>query len=290
MNAIGFKVPFFRGKSLYIEEWSDRNFYKAVHFHEEYQLTYIFKGEGTLVVGSKSYGFKPGDSYLFGKNLPHVFRNENNEALTEEEARAHYISVFFNADSLNSMLNGVPETGPIVELIKKADLGLKLDRLQSPKLLRSMSRLKSKNGFERLLELLYILEDIAVNGKNECLANENCKTISHDEYGIRKLNEIFKFMENNHSNRITLEDIATRFNMNPSSFCRFFKSRTQKTFSQFLIELRVAKACELMRSGAHNASETCFTTGFTNLSNFHRQFKSVIGMTPTQYRDSVATF
>lgn len=286
MTPIGFKVPFFKGRSLYVEEWCDEDFFKAVHFHEEYQLTYILNGEGILKVGSEEYAFCAGECYLLGKNLPHVFRNLRKNA--DDAARC--ISVFFNAESIYPILNQHSEALPVLSTLQKAGNGLRLDNRLSSEVLDFMCRLGHLQGINSLIELLFMFEKIANEGQNEELVNEYGKSLNHDEYGLQKLDKIFHFIEGHYSKKIALEDIAEKFNMNPSSFCRFFKSRTQKTFSQFLIEMRVAKACELMRVGAHNATETCFNTGFTNLSNFHRQFKNVIGMTPSQYRESVASF
>ncbi|WP_339710487.1 AraC family transcriptional regulator [uncultured Kriegella sp.] len=273
-----------------MEEHDDAHFYDAVHFHEEYQLTHIVDGRGTLVVGQNSYPFRPGDSYLFGRNLPHVFKKEVESRADTKKVRAHHFSIFFSGDALVAFLNQVPESSSIHELLRCADCGLKLNKRQSSKLLSKMKRFQHLDDFDKLLGLLYMLEAISKSTNHTALTTSEFKNLHFDEYGTQKMTEIFNFIESNHSKKISLANIANRFNMNPSSFCRFFKSRTQKTFSQFLIEIRVARACELIREGAHNATETCFESGFTNLSNFHRQFKNVIGMTPTQYKNSVSTF
>ena len=289
-NPIAFKVPLYRDRTLYMEEHDDTHFYDAVHFHEEYQLTYIVEGRGTLVVGENAYPFKPGDSYLFGRNLPHVFRKDGKCKSDAKKIRAHHFSIFFSGDSLVAFLDQVSDSSSIHELLRVANLGLKLNEQQASRLLPKMKRFHHLNDFDKLLGLLYMLEAISKNTEYTALTSAEFRNSRFDEHGTQKMTEIFNFIESNHSKKISLSNIAGRFNMNPSSFCRFFKSRTQKTFSQFLIEIRVARACELIREGAHNATETCFESGFTNLSNFHRQFKNVIGMTPTQYKDSVSTF
>ena len=289
-NPIAFKVPMYRDKTLYLEEHNDADFYDVAHFHEEYQITHIVAGRGTLVVGQNSYPFKPGDSYLFGRNLPHVFKKDHKHQSSAKNVKAHHFSIFFSGDAVITFLNQVPESFAIHEMLRSADLGLKLNEQQSSGLLSKMKRFRYLDGFDNLLELLYMLQHISKSTEHCVLTTKANKDFRFDEHGTQKMTEIFNFIDQNHSKRISLSNVAARFNMNPSSFCRFFKSRTQKTFSQFLIEIRVARACELIREGALNATETCFESGFTNLSNFHRQFKNVIGMTPTQYRDSVSTF
>jgi AraC-like DNA-binding protein len=84
---------------------------------------------------------------------------------------------------------------------------------------------------------------------------------------------------------ITLEEIADKAHMNKNSFCRYFKKRTNKTFFQFLIEIRIDNACKLINSNPDLAisliSEQC---GFRTIANFNRKFKEIKGATPTVYR------
>lgn len=271
---------------MHVEKWNDSNFYRKIHFHEEYQLTHILKGRGKLLIGADSVDFASGDSFLLGKNLPHVFKLGPDG----RKGSTRCVSVFFDGEVIGGMLADMPQAVAIRDLMAQADVGLRLDEGLAYEISSTVKKLTAPHSFGRLLDFLGLLSQIARASGNQAVNNANRADIGYDEHGVKLLNEIFRFIQEHHLGRITLADVAMEFGMNPSAFCRFFKSRTHKTFSQFLIELRVAKACELMRQGALNATETCFTSGFTNLSNFHRQFKSIIGMTPTQYRQRVGGF
>ena len=72
--------------------------------------------------------------------------------------------------------------------------------------------------------------------------------------------------------------------MTPTSFCRYFKKRTQKTFSQYLIEVRISHACKFLTDQGQNVAEACYSSGYNNISNFHRHFVTIMGMTPNKYR------
>ncbi len=289
-NPIALKVPLYKNKTIHIEECKDTEFYDKVHFHEEFQLTHIINGTGRLIVGQDSYSFTSGDTYLFGRNLPHAFKKDTKCPSLGSKIKTHSFSVFFNGDRLVAFLNQLAETSSIQELLSASYVGLNLNKKQCSGILVKLKRLQRLNDFEKIMELLYIFEDISKCTTHIALTTPEIASLNFDEYGVGKMKAIFNFIELNYSKKISLTYIASHFGMNPSSFCRFFKSRTLMTFSQFLIEIRVAKACELIRKGAHNATETCFESGFTNLSNFHRQFKNVMGMTPTQYKESVSTF
>jgi AraC-like DNA-binding protein len=87
-----------------------------------------------------------------------------------------------------------------------------------------------------------------------------------------------------HQEKISLKEISSLINMAPTAFCRYFKLRTLKTYSQFLIEVRISKACKMINEKSSNVSEACYSSGYNNISNFHRHFKNVTGMTPSKFR------
>src|SRR5690606_41212153 len=79
-------------------------------------------------------------------------------------------------------------------------------------------------------------------------------------------------------------------NMTPTSFSRYFTMKTSKSFSYFLTELRIRNACkQLSTEEAKTIAQICYESGFNTLSNFNKQFKTFIGMTPTEYRQKFLT-
>lgn len=285
-NPIGFKVPLYKGTSIRVEEWNDSNFYDVIHFHEEFQLTLIIGGSGILTVGTDANDFNPGEFYLFGKNLPHAFRRSK-RSNNRKNAKAHHISIFFNEHSFNSLLKQNPETHEIRVLLKKALLGLKFYNIDAKYLLSKIKTLAIMSDFDKVLGLLEILNVLSKDKCHSVLLKVQIQKSNYDFSGIDKINEVFNFINSNYKTKISLQNIATRFNMSSATFARFFKLRTKKTFSQYLIEIRIKRACELIRNGTHNITESCYDSGFTNISNFQRQFKNVLQMTPTQYKDKI---
>jgi AraC-like DNA-binding protein len=83
---------------------------------------------------------------------------------------------------------------------------------------------------------------------------------------------------------VTLKKIAAVANMTETSFCRYFKSRTLKHFTQFLNEIRIAYACRLLNNHNYTVTSACFESGFNNLSYFNRQFKNIMKISPQQYK------
>jgi len=72
-------------------------------------------------------------------------------------------------------------------------------------------------------------------------------------------------------------------------FCRFFKSRTQKSLTQFLNELRIGHACKLLQNEEYSVSDVCYECGYNTLANFNKFFKNITGKTPSEYRKKINT-
>jgi len=93
----------------------------------------------------------------------------------------------------------------------------------------------------------------------------------------------------NFKSAIKLDEIATVANISPNSFCRFFKSRTRKTYTQFINEIRIGNACKLLIEEKINLKQICYESGFNNFSSFHKFFKEITGKSPLQYQKEFLT-
>lgn len=107
---------------------------------------------------------------------------------------------------------------------------------------------------------------------------------THQQEEAYKMTKVYDYIMARFRYPILLQKVARIANLTPQSFCRFFKSRTRKTFSRFLNEVRVGYACKLMSKEHLNISDICFQSGFNNLSNFNRQFKKIVNKSPLKYR------
>ena len=99
-----------------------------------------------------------------------------------------------------------------------------------------------------------------------------------------RMDRIFKYVFNNFKEEISLSAIANIAGMNIQAFCRYFKTRTQKSFTQFVNEIRIGHACKLLSAPEETITSIAFECGFNSVSNFNRFFKEIKGMTPREYR------
>lgn len=268
-NDQSFSVQLEMGLSLY-KQW---------HYHREIELIYFIKGSGTRCIGDHVENFKEDEMLLIGSNVPHMMRpdKEYNPNNPDEVVVIHFLP-----DILNTFLS-LPENKAITDLLSKASYGISIHGetlLAAKKLIYLIRFARNTERFIILLQLLNLIADSASN-----------RLISHTAFGTSfhksddsRLNRIYHYTLNNFSREITLNEIAELVHLCPHSFCRYFRSRTRKRYSLFLLEVRVSHACKLLSESDMSVGVISYESGFMNLSNFNRHFKSVTGKTPLEYR------
>ncbi len=145
-----------------------------------------------------------------------------------------------------------------------------------------MKGIGDSSGFSRLVTLLQIINLFTVFPEVEKLSA--MRPAQFDPVQRKNLNKVFDYVMLHYNEKITLESVSSLVYMTPNAFCRYFKKHTQKSFSSFLIEVRVNKACKMLQDEANSVSDSCFSSGYNNKSNFHRHFLRVVGLTPNEYK------
>ena len=255
------------------------------HLHAEVELIHFKKGQGTQFVGDDMRRFKAGDVVLVGSSLPHYWRfddlyfEEGAEALTDVRV-AHFCENFWGDPFLN-----LPEACPLKQLLEKAKRGLQVEGEARERVAEILETLLETEGLLRLLLLMEALNCIA--------GSEQVKTLSSigfrhnfQEAEYERVNKIYEYSLKNFKRVIQLEEIARVANISPHSFCRFFKSRTRKTYSRFLIEIRVGHACKLLIENNLSIKQICYESGFNNFTSFYKYFKLITGKSPLGYQSA----
>ncbi|GAB3897579.1 AraC family transcriptional regulator [Larkinella knui] len=282
MKPLLFKVPTVDDRSFRVQVDDGPHFYDRLHFHPELQLTLIKESVGTQVVGDRIDRFRPYDLLLLGANLPHVFRNDPDYFTTATTHRALSYSVYLRPEHLKETFFGMPELTHLTELFQEARHGVRI-RFNEPVSTTSfMEQLHTLRPFEQLMTLLTVLDRMASDSRREMLSMTAYEQPRRPD-DHQRLDSVFTFILNHYASPITLDDVAAQAHLTPSAFCRFFRLHTRKTFSQLLNEVRIEHACRLLQESKLPISQIAFSCGYTNLSNFNRQFKLITGLTPGQY-------
>jgi len=100
----------------------------------------------------------------------------------------------------------------------------------------------------------------------------------------KNINESIKYLEENYQKEYCLEDLAQAANLSPYHFIRVFKSQTGKTPYEFLMDLKLQKAKEMLLDSTKTITEICSELGFSSPSHFAAVFSKNVGETPKAYR------
>lgn len=258
------------------------HFLKVWHYHLELELIYITESTGTRFVGDNISKFEPGDLFLLGDYLPHMWMNDEVYYQGEENLRAKALVIHFDKDIFQKVLGLIPEMNQINQLIQYACRGIFFsDEVKEPayELLLGMHE---QRPLEQVLTLFKILE-ILTKDKQKTAISSSGFTKVFNAPNSRRLDVVYDHILNHFTEQIRLEDVANLANMNSAAFCRYFKKVNKTTFSKYLNEVRIGYSCKLIMEQQYSVSEIAYKSGFNNLSNFNRQFKMVKGLSPTAY-------
>jgi AraC-like DNA-binding protein len=195
------------------------------------------------------------------------------------------LTLHFNPNKLGSEFLALPENWMINTLLTEAKRGLLLNEDSKTVVRNYLTEIETSLSYEQLPLLLQMLNKI--NGSEVILDSSGAadkkpfKTIDET-----RLSMIYLYTMDNFYKEIKLKEIANIIHMVPNAFCHYFKSRTGRSYFDFLIAVRVEHACKLLREKNDNVSSICHDSGFSNLSNFNRYFRLQTGKSPLEYRRS----
>lgn len=278
------KVPITQENSFSIRHDIAPNFGTLWHYHPELELHYTIKGEGVKFIGDNVSNFSGGDMILLGENLPHTWHCKEAYFQPGSGLETEALVLHFHPNCLGKGFTALPEAYLLPHLFEKAKKGLKIEGENKKKIASLMYLMLEAKNLERLIHLISILDILTDTPELETIAPAYA---FHQPSSIRemaRLERVFTYVLSNYRRDISLEEVASFANMGVTSFCRYFKSMTHKTFSGFLIEIRISHVCRALVEDKLPTEVICFDCGFNNVSNFYRHFKKVTGMTPFEYK------
>jgi len=275
MKVLPFNIPKPLGHNLIVQVDEAPSFYNQLHQHKEIQLSFIEKGQGKLIVGNSVHQYNKGDFFLIGSNSPHLFQNG------QTVGNVKMISLFFTRESFGAGFFDLADVEELKRFFKYSVEGFQLisHQIEVGQMIRQFPKLDKLSRFIQLLQLLKLL----INADKKILTHFVYQKKISDRDGHR-MQAVFDYVINNFEREITLDTISGKAYMSPNAFCRYFKSRTNKTFYQFLIELRMQHACQLLEESDLPIAVIAERSGFNSISNFNRKFKALKGNSPTHYK------
>ena len=249
------------------------------HFHEEFELIYFLEGHGLRMVGDHMSYFQKNELVLVGSCLPHLWRNK----VDESHKNVDFIVLKFPAKFQGIDLFAMPELSNLRHLLRRSANGISFSVNVASKVQPLLLKLvREKHGTTQFVTFLQILNILAAYEGKLLSSLQFPNQIGATGEG--RIQKVIDFISQNYQRKISLGEVSGLIYMTPPAFCRFFKNRTNRTFSHFLNEYRITQACQLLINGEIHVKQICYEVGFKSLTNFNRAFKRFKYTSPTAYR------
>lgn len=276
MKAQFEKIPISVENSLYTFLYEDECFSAPWHFHPEYELTYILKGEGIRYVGNSVQEFKAGDFVLLGANLPHCWKD-----VDTDNNGVKSIIFQWNDTVLGDNWLDKNEFKNIKKLLQKASQGVKFDNFDVSD---NLMDILNKSPLEKLLNFVHLLENLSSKNNFELLTSEGFSPNLNRKANDR-MDAIYNYVHKNFHTKITLKNVSSLVSMSEEAFCRFFKKSLNKPFFLFVNEYRINRVCKLLLDTNKQVKQIAYDCGYESLPFFYRQFQKFIKCSPLEFKE-----
>jgi AraC-like DNA-binding protein len=281
-RVVVFNVPQTEHEVVRVQVDKVPHFYDQLHQHPEIQIMLIEAGEGTLIAGDYVGRFQPGEIYVIGGGQPHVFRCD--QAYYTKRLMARSTSLYFNEKYFGKELWSSNELNAVRDFAELSRRGLQLPADVAVPMVACIHQIANQEGLPRLIAFFTLLHLLTTSPDQRKLSLLPGKLLENEE---GRMNTILEFSFRESHRKIYLEEVAQLANLSVEAFCRYFKIHTRKTYINFLNEVRVSHACQLLIQRDLSVDQICYTSGFSNVSHFNRTFKKITGKTPLGFRGQV---
>jgi len=250
------------------------------HFHPEIELVYVNKGKGKRHIGNHISYFNNSQLVLIGSNLPHIGYLDR-LTTNGSETLIQFLPDFLGKDFFKR-----PEMIAIDALFERAKKGIRFNLEIKQRIGAKIEHLVELNGVQRITSFIEVLNDLATTD-DYTLLNANGFAFESTHQDSNKIEVIYKHINENFKEHISLEEASGLVSMTVPAFCRYFKKSTGKTFTKLVNEYRVVHATKLLAESNMSITEISFECGFNNFSHFNKLFKEFSGKSASVYRSEL---
>ena len=263
-----------------IDRYKDRFTY-PIHRHEEYELNFVSNCRGARrVVGDSIETLGDYDLVLIGNGIEHGW--EQHECISD---KIREITIQFSQDLFGGTFLAKTQLSSIRRMLDISANGIAFSSEGIMRVFHKLDSLtKIESGFYRMLELMSILHELAEDGHYHRLSSSSFASLKPTG-DSRRVQKVQDYINRKYKEEIRLNELADLVGMTPTAFSRFFKLRTGRSISDYVIDIRPGHATRQLVDSTTSVAEICYECGFNNVSNFNRIFKKKKGSSPKVFRE-----
>lgn len=283
MNPIITEItPLSEKDCFYLVDRNKNEFNFPLHRHDDFELNFVSNCRGAKrIVGDSISELEDFDLVLIGRGLEHCWEQHN---CPHHEMRE--ITLQFSPTLFSKELLAKNQLKSISELFKKASMGIAFGINTIMSIYTQLDQItKEQPAFIRLIHFMEILYHLSISDDYKILATSSFSNASVANES-RRVNKIEEIINARYNTQLSLEELASMAGMAPTAFSRFFKKRTGRTLSEYIIDIRLGHAARKLVDTTMTVAEICYDCGFNNISNFNRAFKRKKGCSPKTFREN----
>lgn len=273
-------TPLSEKDCFYLIDRQKSEFTYPLHVHNEYELNFVEGCQGARrIVGDNIEELGNYDLVLLGGGIEHTW--EQHHCTT---GNIREITIQFSPDLFGDVLLAKNQIASLRRLLDSSRNGV---AFSMPVIMRMYNRLnevlQTQPGFYRVIKLMELLYELSLEEDFHMLATSSFAHVNHNA-DSRRVRKIEEYINTHFKEEIRLQELADLVGMTTTSFSRFFKLRTGRTVSDYIIDIRLGYAARQLADNTTSVVEICYDSGFNNVSNFNRIFKKRKGCSPTVFR------
>ena len=250
----------YENKTQLIENSMSNGLVSYAHLHKELEIIYVRKGKAVAYADKNSYLLNAGDMFIAFPNQVHYYRTVS---------RGEFMIFVFSPDILYDVSSKISKSKPDINCFTSLD-----DE-------------KLKDIFEGLYFLNGEYKNTAISGYlnvviSRILPKLRLKTV--DTENNTAFYNIVNFCTHNFNGDITLDSVSESLHLSKYYISRLINNRLKQNFNEYINNLRISEACNLLRVTDTKIADISEDVGFGTIRSFNRSFKLIMGMSPAEYR------
>lgn len=254
------------------------------HWHEVVEVVYVLDGSLRVGVNSEIYTMNPKDILLITGGDVHYFVPEPKRVnrLILHIDMAFFESAFPSAKSKRFSRVILTERDVVSQ-----NAGLSVHGLLEEQILAIIKESETQNDAYRIAMRARLFDILVILARCVPMQAYSPKERNRHLNRLGRLEDVFKYVEENYCSDITLDEISSVANFSEYYFTRFFKEATGMTFGKYINNYRVEKAAQLLKDTDDTITEVVFKSGFGSIKTFNRVFKQTKGCSPSAYKKTI---
>ncbi|WP_340003943.1 AraC family transcriptional regulator [Paenibacillus sp. FSL K6-0276] len=248
------------------------------HYHDAYEILYLISGDFYYFIGDRTYQVAGGTLLFMDIHEMHKLVNSGCNMYER-------VTLLFKKEFLQHFCTG-GQSEELFELFKSDYRALKMtgiDQYFIEQLFQKMIQegKKQARGYEQYQQLLLVELLLYLNRK---LFDSRVAPMVESNRTHKKVLDIVNYVNQHYMEPLKLCEISRQFDISSSYLCRTFKEATGFSFIEYINNIRIKEARDLLVGSSFNVTEIAGMVGFDNTSHFGRTFKLMMGISPLCFR------